>query len=104
MKRLLAVILFLCLSVSFAALFYTTPPKSFAQSVPYVQDYLGGDADESGKLSGKDAALLLQAPAGWDIPLSEKVGSLREGKYVRLFYFLWMGPVGTFHFWGELLF
>lgn len=200
MKRLLAAVLFLCLSVSFAVSFYTTPPKSFAQSMPYVQNYLAGDTDGSGKLSGKDAVLLLQHLAGWDveirtaaadvncdntvngkdavlllqslagwdisfptrtsvpvidtekyqntvpeasasygglvsagkdIPLSEKVGTLRNGKYVGLFYFLWMGahgtrlydntqimeqysdalyntnrwgPVGTFHFWGEPLF
>ena len=60
MKKFLASVLFLCVTLTSALSFYSEPFGGFAESTDYVPNYLVGDVNGDGVVDGRDSGLLLQ--------------------------------------------
>lgn len=63
MKKYIAAILFLCMSLTFVMMGNLN--TSYAGT--YTQDYIPGDVDSNGVVNGRDAVLLMQYLAEWDV-------------------------------------
>ncbi len=64
MKKVISAVLFLCLSLSYI-LMGPINQKSYAGV--YTQDYVSGDVDKNGVVNGRDAVMLMQYLAEWDV-------------------------------------
>ena len=64
MKKFPVTLLFLCVVLFCMA---TMPQGLSGMAATYKQDYISGDVDSDGVLNGKDAVLLLQYLAEWDV-------------------------------------
>ena len=64
MKKFPVTLLFLCVVLFCMA---TMPQGLSGMAATYKQDYISGDVDSDGVVNGKDAVLLLQYLAEWDV-------------------------------------
>ena len=76
MKKFLASVLFLCVTLTSALSFYSEPFGGFAESTDYVPNYLVGDVNGDGVVDGRDSGLLLQYLAEWDVSIEKAAADL----------------------------
>ena len=76
MKKLLSVVLFLCVALTSVLMLDAEPFEGLAENIGYVQDYVAGDVDGDGKVDGRDTGLLLQYLAEWDVTVNKAAADL----------------------------
>ncbi len=76
MKKLLSAVLFLCVTLTSAMMFYSEPFEGLAKNSEYVQNYLAGDVNGDGIVDARDTGLLLQYLAEWDVTVNKAASDL----------------------------
>ncbi|MFR1518815.1 MAG: dockerin type I domain-containing protein [Clostridia bacterium] len=76
MKKFLAAVLFLCVTLTSMLAFYSAPMGSLAENSGYVQNYVTGDVTGDGLVDGRDTGLLLQHLAEWEVSVQKAAADL----------------------------